>query len=299
MNAIQKISKRAKQISRINKKKAWKDCIAMASKEYWAGKLGTADLHRQTGNSIERIDKKIKAKAPGKRIVQHPDGKITVYYERRKNRSDRPGSLTGYRIGSIFHYFDINHISSIDDLKQQYFKNAKRYHPDAGGRKEDFQKMQDEYETLLKKVLSGSELNASEVKTEIELDEALRQAANAVVSLPGIEIELTGKWIWVSGNTYPVRNELKAAGFQWAPVKQRWYFKGIESTGRGNFTMDDIRKKYGSQDLKNDMKKLNGIGTISTARRKKFLTAIKKAAKAINNRTTKKVSVSGIIKKVY
>lgn len=35
-NAIVKISKRAKQISRANKNKAWKDCIAQASREYKA-----------------------------------------------------------------------------------------------------------------------------------------------------------------------------------------------------------------------------------------------------------------------
>lgn len=299
MSAITKISKRAKQISRLHKNKSWKECIAAASNEYRAGKLGVTS-YRQTGKSNKARDKKIKAKPPGKRIVKHPDGKTTVYYERRKNRSDRPGSLTGYRVGSMFEYFDVNGISNIDDLKQQYFKNAKRYHPDAGGRKEDFQKMQNEYENLLKRVLSGSELNAEEVKSELELDEAIRNAANAVVSLPGINIELTGKWIWVSGNTYPVRNELKAAGFQWAPVKQMWYYKGIESAGRGNLSIDDIRAKYGTKDLKTDMKRLNGIGlTLSTARRKRFYAAIKKAAKAINNRTNKKVSVSGIIKKVY
>jgi hypothetical protein len=50
---------------------------------------------RQTGGSNLKIDRRVHAKSPGKRTVKHAGGKKTVYYERRKNRSDKPGSLTG------------------------------------------------------------------------------------------------------------------------------------------------------------------------------------------------------------
>jgi hypothetical protein len=49
----------------------------------------------QTGTSNNLYDKMKKAKGPGKRVSA--DG--NVYYERRKNRSDMPGSLTG--IGAL------------------------------------------------------------------------------------------------------------------------------------------------------------------------------------------------------
>ena len=42
---------------------------------------------QRRGKSKTKLDKKHKALAPGKRISKN--GK--VYYERRKNRSDRPG----------------------------------------------------------------------------------------------------------------------------------------------------------------------------------------------------------------
>lgn len=92
-NAIVKISKRAKQISRANKNKAWKDCIAQASREYKAGKLGAVKKAsiRQTGGSNTKRDKRRRAKPPGKRVSQTGN----VYYERRKNRSDKPGSMAG------------------------------------------------------------------------------------------------------------------------------------------------------------------------------------------------------------
>ncbi len=48
----------------------------------------------QTGRSSKREDKRKKAKAPGKR--KSKSGK--VYFERRKNRSDMPGTLLGVPI---------------------------------------------------------------------------------------------------------------------------------------------------------------------------------------------------------
>lgn len=51
----------------------------------------------QRGNSSRKHDVQKKAKTPGKR--KSSGGK--VYYERRKNRSDMPGSLTGLPIKVI------------------------------------------------------------------------------------------------------------------------------------------------------------------------------------------------------
>ncbi len=90
-NAIVKISKRAKQISRANKNKAWKDCISQASREYKAGKLGAVASTRQTGSSNTKRDKQRRAKPPGKR--KSASGRVN--YERRKNRSDKPNTMAG------------------------------------------------------------------------------------------------------------------------------------------------------------------------------------------------------------
>jgi hypothetical protein len=45
----------------------------------------------QTGRTTKSKDRRIKAKGPGKRASKGG----SVYYERRKNRSDMPGSLLG------------------------------------------------------------------------------------------------------------------------------------------------------------------------------------------------------------
>ena len=78
--------------------------------------------------------------------------------------------------------------------------------------------------------------------------EALAMALNAIIPLPGLEIEICGSWVWVSGDTITHKETLKASGFHWAPRKRKWTFhpKGARSWSRGNTSMDDIRTKYGS-----------------------------------------------------
>lgn len=104
-NAIQKISARAKQIRKKSPAKSWKACIKEASREYNSGSLGSAKRttrrakrkvakkvkYRQTGTSNRKVDSQRKAKRPGKRRTSHG----TTYTERRKNRSDAPGKLSG------------------------------------------------------------------------------------------------------------------------------------------------------------------------------------------------------------
>lgn len=68
---------------------------------------------RQTGTSSLLRDRRLTAKAPGKRIVRHKGKKSTKYYERRKNRSDKPGKLTGAGSGaSIYRTNVMNRVTS-------------------------------------------------------------------------------------------------------------------------------------------------------------------------------------------
>lgn len=167
-------------------------------------------------------------------------------------------------VNGIGSYFETATISTLDDLKKQYFKLAKIYHPDAGGETKAFQDLQKEYEFLIRKVLSGSTLNAEEQNNEIVIDEILRAAIDAIVHLPGLEINLVGKWIWVCGNTYPVKDTLKNNGYVFFKKDNvaYWVFKGVESKSRDGTSMDDIYNAYGKKPIKPTPKGgsyLNGI----------------------------------------
>lgn len=83
--------------------------------------------------------------------------------------------------------------------------------------------------------------------------EALNAAINAVIDLSGINIEVCGAWVWLSGETRPHKDSIKAAGYRWARKKQTWYFRPADykSHNRGDWAMDDIRDKYGSTAVNN------------------------------------------------
>lgn len=255
--------------------------------------------------AVKKTAPKKKA-APKKVTGSHKDTKshnvnIKVVSGAKKKKVNNIKKSYLSSIGAFYEFFDVKSLTDIDSLKKMYFKLAKRYHPDAGGTKEEFQRLQKEYDGLFKTIMSGSNLSANDINTEIELDENLRKAVYAIIGVQGINVELVGKWIWVSGSTYPIRNELKMAGFQFAPVKKMWYYKGIESAGRGKLTIDEIRKKYGSQAIqKESVKKIQGIGEyISPVKKRKFYLALKKALKALDNRIDKKIIISGIIKNIH
>lgn len=192
-------------------------------------------------------------------------------------RKDKNGALAG-----LAGYFNTSVVKDVDSLKKQYYKLARQYHPDTGGTKEDFQALNNEYEKLLNKLLNGQGLTSEEKANEIELDENLRKAYFAIMRFPEITIELAFKWLWVSGATYPIRNELKDAGFLFAPKKKMWYFKGIESKRGRNLSIDDIRKKWGSVKLQTvEEKYLSGIKPrkVDSKELVKALKGIKKALK--------------------
>jgi len=81
--------------------------------------------------------------------------------------------------------------------------------------------------------------------------EQINAALNAIIDL-GMEIEICGAWVWVSGNTKPHKDRLKEAGFKWASKKACWYFRPEDYKGqsRKSWSMNDIRNKYSANLLK-------------------------------------------------
>jgi len=213
---------------------------------------------KQTGTSNLLYDKRKKAKAPGKRISESGN----TYYEYRRNRSDLPGSLTGL-------YFKKSEILSLDDLKKVYKNLAKKLHPDKGGDTASFQAMQNEYDLLVNEILKTGNLSAQQVKNEVELDEIYKEIINVLIPYENLNIEIIGTWIWLSGSfndLAPLTKKygnglLDSLGFKWASLKKMYY---LDTTGKGTknkkeMSIESIRNKYGTKEIKTGKAKLNGI----------------------------------------
>ena len=210
--------------------------------------------------------------------------KTTSYHKDTASHNVKISVVSGlYKsLGSLF---DTSTIKDLDDLKKQYYKLAKQYHPDAGGTKEQFQQLQNEYDSNFNTILKGGTLNKEQQQNEIVIDKAIRDIIDNLINLEGITIEVIGKWLWVGGNTYPVHTILKGAGLQF--IKKAgtpyWVYKGIETTSRGKMTLEQIRKAHGSQIVKaTPTKKISGV--YKKFNKAKVKTAFNKLTKALNKR---------------
>lgn len=142
-------------------------------------------------------------------------------------------------------YFD--NIHTLEELRKEYKRLVKANHPDNGGSVETIKIINVEYEICFK-VLEKVDPVSSNNKYNMAEDEMIREIINAIINL-NIEIEICGSWIWVSGNTYSCKQELKNSGFHWASKKKMWYWHNPEeqTKSNGKTSMNDIRMKYGSQ----------------------------------------------------
>ena len=92
------------------------------------------------------------------------------------------------------------------------------------------------------------------MKYDFAEDEKLREMLNKIIHFNSIDIELVGAWIWLSGNTYSCKKELKELGFKWAKQKKMWYWhsEAFRKISRRTLSMDEIRNYCGSTRVERD-----------------------------------------------
>jgi hypothetical protein len=137
-------------------------------------------------------------------------------------------------------------IATLLVLKSRYRELCKIFHPDLGGDLETMKAINNQYEMALRRVHDhkGETLNDDAIKIEKDLMEII----NKIVALKGIMIEVTGRWIWVTGETKQYKDVFKALGMFWASKKFAWYWRprDAKSWSRKSMPFDHIRSKYGS-----------------------------------------------------
>jgi len=151
-------------------------------------------------------------------------------------------------------YFTSN--MTADAVKARYRDLAKTYHPDLNPATKDectriMADINSEYEIAVKlayRAESGDKYSVSVENAIVDLAPIISE----IVVLEGIEIEVCGSWIWVGGDTKPVRHVLMDLGFKFSGPKVKWYYaSGIKGKRRGHYNMDQIRAKYGSEKVQN------------------------------------------------
>jgi hypothetical protein len=302
-NKLKAITTKAKALYKTGKYSKWTEAIKAASKSIGATKKAApkkksatkkktatkkGSTHKDTKSHNVNI-KVVSGWKKGSTLFREKQEKKVANHKNIKVSRNPKGGI--YKPGAFSHFstlsglFDTTVIKDLDSLKKEYFKLAKKYHPDAGGTTAQFQELGKEYDKLLKAILSGSTLNTEQKNNEVVIDKAIRDVIDSIISLQGINIELLGKWLWVSGDTYPVHKQLKAAGLVFIKKDKvpYWVYKGVESSSRGGASLEEIKAKYGVQTFTpRSQQKLSGLS--HKIKKDKLKRSLIRLTKALNKR---------------
>lgn len=109
---------------------------------------------------------------------------------------------------------------NLDELKAEYKRLAKMYHPDLGGDEEIMKQVNAQYDELSQKLPKVNAQGEEYQPQQRETPAAFRAAILAVITLPGVFLELCGSWLWCTGETRQHKDILKAAGYKFSGNKQ-------------------------------------------------------------------------------
>lgn len=142
---------------------------------------------------------------------------------------------------------------TLDEAKKLYWDLAKELHPDKNGStqeaEEAFKAMANQFEAFKPETEKfegeSAKWNAAEYAHIIE----------QLLKIPNIVVEICGSWIWLSGETKPNKEQIKAINTGdsykrgWSKNKEMWYFSpaGYRRKSGGEYSMDEIRANYGSK----------------------------------------------------
>lgn len=141
-------------------------------------------------------------------------------------------------------------VRALDELKAEYRRLVLKHHPDRGGDLETMKQINLAYEAKHEELKHAWNAAHDSEHQCTEAPEEFRDIIESLLKMDGVEVELCGSWLWLSGNTYEHKDELKALGCKWASQKKMWSWHHAEAGNRfyrGKCTMGEIRTKYGSQ----------------------------------------------------
>lgn len=148
---------------------------------------------------------------------------------------------------------------TIEDVKRVYKTLAVKYHPDFNhdtDTTDTMQEINNEYETafnIFKNIHTAQGDNAAENEAAetTETPDMFKDIINSLIHCDGVQIDIVGSWVWLTGNTFIHKDVIKSLGFKWASKKKAWYWHTDEyKSTHSKMTLDEIKTKYGCQNVK-------------------------------------------------
>jgi len=141
---------------------------------------------------------------------------------------------------------------TLEELKAQYKQLAKKHHPDRGGDTATMQAINAEYDELfprlkdVHKTKDGETYTARQESTETA--DQFKDLISELMKMDNITIEVIGCFVWVTGDTKPHKEQLKALKFKWHTKKLAWYLASDDyrKRSRKDYSLEHIRSMYGT-----------------------------------------------------
>ena len=140
-----------------------------------------------------------------------------------------------------------------EQLKTQYRALAMIHHPDRNGNVAIMQEINNQFAKLFEQLKNTHDnANGERYTTQASTAETSADYINVIsrlIHFDGITIEIIGRFIWISGDTKPIKDILKELGFKWHSKKAMWYlsYPGYQRKSRRNMSIDEIRNMFGSE----------------------------------------------------
>lgn len=138
-------------------------------------------------------------------------------------------------------------LKTVEEIKATFRKLAFKNHPDQGGDEAIMKDINNQYQEALARC-DGQKNNDGHIYTYKEdIEKELMQKIMDLQSFKGLTIALIGYWIWVSGETKPIKDQLKEQGLLWHSQRKCWYYKpkGWKHKKRSNVDLSELAQKYG------------------------------------------------------
>lgn len=151
---------------------------------------------------------------------------------------------------------------TLEEAKTYYHQQARANHPDFDGNLETMQKLNAAYAQFVagyarqQAYTRQAEAHEANRKSAADYHDMNDLAAEIAATIEAIlrdtagyeiDLELCGLWLWITGDTKPVKEILKANAFKWSHAKTAWYKAFVPSFSRGKYSLDQIRETYGNQ----------------------------------------------------
>lgn len=154
-------------------------------------------------------------------------------------------------------YFSL--VTTIEELKKEYKRVCFMLHPDRNKDRDttaEFQAMQNEYEEKFKEVknIFRNAEGQTYTKENNETPEEFEELLNKIIYMQGVEIDIIGSWLWLSGNTKQYKEQIKELHFRWSANKSAWYFHtgSFRKKSKTNYNLDELKEMFGNQKVQNE-----------------------------------------------